>query len=215
MRVYGQASKCRDLSDVIVATDDDRILDEVTRSGGRSMMTSPDHNNGTERCNEVVRSLTEPYDAVINIQGDEPFLDPGQISEVAQCFSDPEVKIATLAKVIGDKEELNNPNVVKVVIDKNSNAICFSRQAVPFIRSHNPQQWLGEAKFYKHVGIYGYRPSVLKEITALPESGLEKAESLEQLRWMENGYKIYVKVTSFDSFAIDTPSDLLKITNRD
>jgi 3-deoxy-manno-octulosonate cytidylyltransferase (CMP-KDO synthetase) len=215
VRVYEQALKCRDLGNVIVATDDERILEEVKKSGGKAMMTSTNHKSGTERCNEVISKLKIGYDAVINIQGDEPFLDPGQISEVATCFINPEVKIATLAMRINNREEIFNPNVVKVIFNKNSNAIYFSRLPIPFVRGKDPELWINETHYFKHVGIYGYRPSVLKEITILPESVLEKAESLEQLRWMENGHVIYVKETMFDSFAIDSPSDLLKITNRD
>jgi len=215
VRVYEQALKCRDLVDVIVATDDERILEVVTKSGGKAMMTSASHKSGTERCNEVISTLKNGFDAVLNIQGDEPFLDPGQISEVARCFINPGVKIATLARPIDDREEIFNPNVVKVIIDKNSNAIYFSRLPIPFVRGKDPELWIKETRYFKHIGIYGFRPSVLKEITELPESVLEKAESLEQLRWMENGYNIHVKETVYDSFAIDTPSDLLKITNRD
>ena len=213
-RVYQQALKCRDLNDVIVATDDERIAGEVKKHGGKAVITASGHKSGTERCNEVISMLPVKYDAVINIQGDEPFLDPGQISEIAQCFTNPDVMIATLAKRINDPEEVFNPDVVKAIFDKNSKALYFSRQPIPFVRGQDPGNWFKEARYFRHVGIYGYRPSILEEITMLPESELEKAESLEQLRWLENGYTIHIKETEFDSFAIDSPADLLKITNR-
>jgi 3-deoxy-manno-octulosonate cytidylyltransferase (CMP-KDO synthetase) len=214
-RVYEQAQKCRDLTEVVVATDDERIAVEVRKFDGKAEMTSVTHKSGTERCNEIAGKLHRKFDAVINIQGDEPFIDPGQISEVARCFMHPDVKIATLAKRITDPGEIFNPDVVKVIFGKNHDAIYFSRHPIPFIRGKDQAYWIGQAHYFKHVGIYGYRPSVLKEITGLPESDLEKAESLEQLRWLENGYLIHIKVTEFDSLAIDSPADLLKITNRD
>lgn len=214
-RVYEQALKCSDLTEVIVATDDERISEEVGKFGGKVFMTSASHKSGTERCNEVTGNIHTKFDAVINIQGDEPFIDPGQISEVAQCFVIPEVQIATLARRISDPAEIFNPDVVKVVFGTGSKALYFSRQPVPFTRGKDTGEWIKSTAYFKHIGIYGYRPEVLREIAKLPESALEKAESLEQLRWLENGYSILVKETAFDSFAIDTPSDLLKITNRD
>jgi 3-deoxy-manno-octulosonate cytidylyltransferase (CMP-KDO synthetase) len=174
--------------------------------------------SGTERCHEVVKQFYskghEPFEAVINIQGDEPFIDPMQIEQVARCFEQRDVAIATLVKKITSENELADPNVVKVIVDKNSRAIYFSRYAIPYLRGKGDKDRPGLHTFFKHVGIYGYRPSILHEITSLPESSLEKAESLEQLRWIENGYSIVVRETEIESISIDTPGDLLKITNR-
>jgi 3-deoxy-manno-octulosonate cytidylyltransferase (CMP-KDO synthetase) len=215
-RVYEQALKCSSLDRVIVATDNEAIRNHVALFGGNVVMTGEHHASGTERCHEVVEKLSregETFDCVINIQGDEPFIDPGQINQVAECFSDPKVELATLIRKVTAIEELTSPNVVKVVVDKNGTALLFSRSAIPFIRGTEPSGWLAAATFYKHIGIYGYRTRTLGEIVALPPSPLEIAESLEQLRWLENGYRIQTQVTEYESVAIDTPSDLLKITN--
>jgi 3-deoxy-manno-octulosonate cytidylyltransferase (CMP-KDO synthetase) len=217
-RVYEQASSCSLLSGVIVATDDERIEKHVKDFGGIAVMTPALIRTGTERCHEALKSRLskghEQFDAVINIQGDEPYIDPMQIEQVARCFKMKDVAIATLVKKITLESELANPNVVKVIVDKNSRAIYFSRYAIPYLRGKEDKDKAGLHTFYKHVGIYGYTPPVLREITALPESSLEKAESLEQLRWIENGYSIVVRETEFESISIDTPDDLLKITNR-
>ena len=150
---------------------------------------------------------------MINIQGDEPFVDPQQISQLAGGFLSEEMLIGTLVKKITHQDDLTNPNVVKVVFDRNYKALYFSRHPIPYFRGSDSTDWLNETDYYKHIGIYGYRSGILKSITQLPASPLEKAESLEQLRWLENGYSIHVKETDYESIAIDTPADLLKITN--
>jgi len=216
-RVYEQASACHLLSDLVVATDDERIEKHVQDFGGRVLMTSNLIKSGTERCDKVVKILyqknLEKFDAVINIQGDEPFIHPLQIAQVAGCFEDPEVTIATLIKKITSGEDLRNPNVVKVLVDLYSKAIYFSRAAIPYLRGTEDQNQVTSHTFYKHVGIYGYSPAILHQLTRLNESSLEKAESLEQLRWIENGFSICVRETEFENISIDTPGDLLKITN--
>lgn len=209
-RVYEQALKCK-LAKVVVATDDDRIAAEVTRFGGEFVMTSDHHQSGTDRCAEVVKHLPD-YDVVINIQGDEPFIDPKQVSLIADCFIDPNVKLATLIKVIHTEHELFNVNIPKVVINSNQQAVYFSRHPIPFIRgAENHTDWLKSHQFYKHIGIYGYQTKTLLALTKLTPSSLELAESLEQLRWIENGYQIQTKVTDIETIAIDTPEDLKKI----
>ena len=209
-RVYEQAKKCVHLSEVIVATDDQRIYDHVTAFGGKAIMTSPNHQSGTDRCAEVAQ-IHPTYEVVINIQGDEPYIDPEQISKVISCFNDPEAQIATLIKKVLTNEELNNANSPKVIINKNSEAIYFSRSPLPHIRGQEPQNWLQHFTYYKHIGIYGYRADILQQISKLPISSLEKAESLEQLRWIENGYKIKVAETEIETIAIDTPEDLANL----
>jgi len=206
-RVYEQAKKCIQLTEVIVATDDQRIFHHVTGFGGVVMMTSANHQSGTDRCAEV--SLAHPlYDVVINIQGDEPFIDPEQISKLAYCFKTPGIQLATLVKRVKDQHELHNTNTPKVVINKLSEAVYFSRSALPHVRGQEPQNWLEFYPYFKHIGIYGYRADILQQITKLPVSALEKAESLEQLRWIENGYRIKVAETELETHAIDTPEDL-------
>jgi len=214
-RVYEQAKKCLLLDDLIVATDDERIVGCIQSFHGNVMMTPETLNSGTERCIAVVKNFPggATFDVVINIQGDEPFIDPQQISQIAGCFLSEEVVICTLIKKITQPDNLINPNVIKVVFDRNHNALYFSRHPIPFLRGTEPRDWLNETNYYNHIGIYGYRTGILKSITQLPVSPLEKAESLEQLRWLENGYHIYVKETDYESIAIDTPDDLLKIMN--
>jgi 3-deoxy-manno-octulosonate cytidylyltransferase (CMP-KDO synthetase) len=209
-RVYEQAKKCIHLSEVIVATDDERIFDHVIKFGGVAEMTSPDHQSGTDRCAEVALKHPE-YEVTINIQGDEPYIDPEQISKLISCFNDPGTQIATLIKKVKTGQELYNTNTPKVIINKFSEAIYFSRSPLPHIRGQEPQNWLQHFTFYKHIGIYGYRAAILQQITKLPVSPLEKAESLEQLRWIENGYKIKVAETELETFAVDTPEDLEKL----
>ncbi|RZL48876.1 MAG: 3-deoxy-manno-octulosonate cytidylyltransferase [Pedobacter sp.] len=209
-RVYEQAKKC-DLDEVIVATDDERISSVVESFGGKVVMTSTQHQSGTDRCAEVALKLPG-YDVVINIQGDEPFIDPAQIALVRSCFTDKSIQLATLIKEIHSDEELFNPNIPKVVINTNQQAIYFSRHPIPYIRNAQKQEdWVKAHQFYKHIGIYGYTTSTLLEITKLTASSLELAESLEQLRWLENGYQIQTKVTGIETIAIDTPEDLQKI----
>ncbi|CAN5464845.1 3-deoxy-manno-octulosonate cytidylyltransferase [soil metagenome] len=206
-RVYEQAKKCTSLNEVIVATDDSRIYDHVLAFGGAAVMTSSDHQSGTDRCAEV--ALQHPqYDVIINIQGDEPYIDPEQISKLAACFNAADTQLATLIKRVKTTEELFNPNSPKVVINTLSEAIYFSRSPLPHIRGQEPLNWLEHYTYFKHIGIYGYRADVLQEVTKLPVSSLEKAESLEQLRWIENGYRIKVAETELETFAVDTPEDL-------
>jgi len=209
-RVYEQASKAESLSKVVVATDDVRIADEVKRFGGEFIFTSTNHQSGTDRCAEVIETLPG-YDIVINIQGDEPFIEPAQIELLASCFTEEKVQLATLIKSIQSQESVYNPNSPKVVIDVNGRAMYFSRSPIPFIRNGEPGVWAEKHQFYKHIGIYGYRTESLKAITKLPPSSLEIAESLEQLRWIENGFYIQTKVTDLETVAIDTPEDLLKL----
>ncbi len=215
-RVYEQASKAAKLAEVIVATDDERIVKEVESFGGRVVMTAETHGSGTERCAEIVERLEKSgsnFGAVINIQGDEPFLDPSQIDLLAEMFKDPQVQIATLIKKIMLPADLENPNVVKVVTDARQRALYFSRSAIPYFRTLPPDQWHKNHQYLGHVGIYAYRTKALKKIVALPEGKLEKCESLEQLRWLENGFSIHVQLTDMESISIDAPGDLSKIIN--
>ena len=210
-RVYEQAKKSGKLTAVVVATDDQRILEHVKAFGGDAVMTSAAHQSGTDRCYEAILEYDASADVVINIQGDEPFIHPQQIDLVASCFSNDAVQIATLVKKISSNEELLNPNTPKVLLNREREAIYFSRQTIPHIRGREPSEWLNYFTFYKHIGIYAYRTAVLGEITALKQSPLELAEALEQLRWIENGYKLKVEVTDLESVAIDTPDDLKKL----
>jgi 3-deoxy-manno-octulosonate cytidylyltransferase (CMP-KDO synthetase) len=209
-RVYEQAKKCADLTEVIVATDDKRIFDHVKDFGGAAVMTSTDHQSGTDRCAEVALSYPQ-YNVIINIQGDEPFIDPEQVSKLISCFKSPDTQIATLIKKVQNEQELLNPNSPKVLVNKRSEAIYFSRSPLPYIRGQEQQGWLKYFTYFKHIGIYGYRADVLQEITKLTVSALEKAESLEQLRWIENGYRVKVAETELETFAVDTPEDLLNL----
>ena len=200
------------LADVVVATDDERIYSAVKNFGGKVMMTSSEHNSGTDRCNEVVENIGIQYDAVVNIQGDEPFINPEQINHIASLISLDDSQIASLCKIIKDEEELFDENVVKLVFDKNNDAIYFSRHAIPFMRKieRNAAEWMKHGIFYKHIGIYAYKTDVLMKIAQLQQSNLELSESLEQLRWLENSYKIKMGVTDFESYSIDTPQDVEK-----
>jgi len=214
-RVYERCTLS--LNNVIVATDDKRIKKEVEGFGGYAIMTSPDHKSGTDRCAEAVtlyqKSCNEPVDVVINIQGDEPFLDPAILSHLSKSFNDPDIRISTLVKRISSKNEIFDPNLPKVVIDKNGMALYFSRSPIPYVINVDKPKWAGIHPFYKHFGIYAFRKEVLMELTQLPFSSLEKAESLEQNRWLENGYRIRVEETEHESISIDTPEDLDKINN--
>ena len=201
-RVYEQCKKSTCLSDVVVATDDKRIYNHVLDFGGKVMMTSTTHQSGTDRCNEVIQSLEEKYDIAINIQGDEPFINPEQIDQVASLFSSKKVSIATLAKKIEDKNIITDINSPKAIFDTNGIALNFCRS----IAQIKPNQ-----TYYKHIGIYGYRTQPLAEICKLPASKNEKIERLEQLRWLDNGYKIKVGITTFESLSVDTPEDIGKI----
>lgn len=205
-RVYEQSKKSNMLNKVVVATDDERIYNHVISFGGEVVMTSSHHQSGTERCAEVAEKIMA--DAYINIQGDEPYIQPEQINEVALLLQKQEVEIATLVKEITDYEELFNVNKPKVVIGADKKALYFSRQTIPFVRDIEQAKWLNHQVFYKHIGIYGYKRNVLLELINLPISMLEKAEALEQLRWLENGYNIYTSITQFESYSVDTQEDL-------
>lgn len=210
-RVYEQVKKS--INDVYVATDDERIMEAVESFGGKAVMTSVDHRSGTDRCNEAYKKIGQPFDVVLNIQGDEPFINPEQIDILKACFTDSSVEIATLVKPFDKNAEYNvlkNPSTPKVVISEKLEAIYFSRSIIPFLRDAQEPNWASLHTFYKHIGIYGYRTDVLKQITQLLPGVLEQAESLEQLRWIENGYKIKVGITTFETIGIDTPEDLQK-----
>lgn len=211
-RVYEQARKSKLLSDVVIATDHEAIKSEAERFEGKVVMTSENHQSGTDRCYEALTLQPDTYDYVINIQGDEPFINPEQIDLLANLL-DGKTQLATLVKNIEDMEELFNPNVVKAIFNHSSEAIYFSRSPLPYNRNVPEKKWLEERNYYKHIGLYGYRSDILKEITGLEMSGLEKAESLEQLRWIENGYTIKVAETLHQSVGVDTPEDLKKLRN--
>lgn len=207
--VYENASE--DLNDVIVATDDLIIERAVLDFGGRVMMTSPDHPSGTDRCSEVIQTLAhsgEEYDVIINIQGDEPFINASHIRLLKNALSDPATQIATLVNPVKNSAELMDPNAVKVVVNIDGFALYFSRSPVPYNSHVKDNNWLGGHTYLKHIGMYAYRSGVLKKITMLGPSPLEKTESLEQLRWLENGFGIRVLVTNYPSHGIDTPEDL-------
>jgi len=219
MRVYRQAKKASCFTDVVVATDDGRIFSHVIEEGGKAVMTSVDHPSGTDRVYEAAMGLIPAEDSlndwvVINIQGDEPFIDPAAIDSLAGCFEQEGTDIATLIKKIDSDKELFDENVVKVIPGKGGRALYFSRSALPFIRGKNTSDWRSAFSFFKHIGIYAFRADVLKEISTLEPSGLEKAERLEQLRWLENGYGIHVEETDYESVSVDSPEDLLKFTNK-
>ena len=205
-RVYEQCIKAKTITKVIVATDDERIAAHV-REFGEVIMTAADHPSGTDRCHEVLGRIGEKFDYVINIQGDEPFIDPSQIELVSHLL-DGKTELATLAKIIEEEEQVHNPNVVKAVTDKGGFALYFSRNPIPYQRSAGGQEWHGLHQYLKHIGIYAYRADILEKITSLPISPLEKSESLEQLRWLENGYRIKVGLTNLETAGIDTPEDL-------
>ena len=209
-RVSEKASQASLLDKVVVATDDTRIAQEVIKNGFNAVITSDRHNNGTSRCAEVVDKPGEDFDAVINIQGDEPFINPEQIDSLARLMAHTDADIATLVKKISNNEELLSPNAVKAVIGTNGKALYFSRQAIPYLRGIAQDKWLESHTYYKHLGIYAYRTEVLKKIVTLSPSALEKAESLEQLRWLEHGFTIATDVTPYENIAIDTPDDLVK-----
>lgn len=208
-RVYQQVSSVID--NVAVATDDERIFNHITGWGGNAIMTSPRHRSGTDRCWEAYINNGGNEDIIINVQGDEPFIHPDQIKSLMQCFNDEGTQIATLVKPFdaqGDFSELENPNKVKVVINDNMNALYFSRSVIPFLRGVDKELWPQKHQFYTHLGMYAYRSAALEQITRLAPSSLEIAESLEQLRWLQNGMKIKVGITSHSSIGIDTPQDL-------
>ncbi|WP_439555433.1 3-deoxy-manno-octulosonate cytidylyltransferase [Dyadobacter sp.] len=212
-RVYEQSSKAARLDQVIVATDDERIMDHVKSFGGIAVMTSESHQSGTDRCYEALTKTEGHFDYIINIQGDEPFISPEPIDQLAGVL-DNRTELATLVKVIDQEDLLFNVNVPKAILNKKDEVMYFSRQTIPYLRNAEKDQWLAAHTFYKHIGIYAYRADVLAEITKLPVSALEKAEALEQLRWLENGYAIRAVITSDDSHGVDTPDDLERITKK-
>ena len=210
-RVYTQAKKSKSLTNVIVATDDSRIYKHVLGFGGDVIMTSEKHQTGTDRCAEALKDSKIDCDMIINIQGDEPFIDPEQIDRLASCFYTKGTQIATLVKKITNIEDIFNRNVAKVVLNKDSEALYFSRSPIPYSRNFEECDWLKDTTYYKHIGLYGFSKHILKNITKLIPSNLEKAESLEQLRWLENGYRIRAAITNIETIPIDTPDDLLKV----
>ena len=208
-RVYEQVSGV--VEDVVVATDDERIFAAVEAFGGRVVMTSTEHKSGTDRCWEACCKVGGDYDVVINVQGDEPFIAHSQLEAIKACFDNETTDIATLVKPFAEEDglaALENPNSPKVVLDGESRAIYFSRSVIPYLRGVDREEWLAKHTFYKHIGMYAFRREVLRQVTALPQSTLEKAESLEQLRWLENGYKIGVGISDVETVGIDTPEDL-------
>ena len=205
-RVYEQVSSV--LSEVYVATDDERIYQCVESFGGRAVMTRTDHKSGTDRIQEAVEKIGTDADVIINVQGDEPFIQPSQVETLMHLFDASETQIGTLGKPFESLEAVENPNSPKIVTDVRGFAMYFSRSVIPFIRGVERADWFGQYPFLKHLGIYAYRRNVLAEVTRLPQGQLEKAESLEQLRWLENGYRIRVGLTDVETVGIDTPADL-------
>ena len=210
-RVYQQATKVFD--NVYVATDDERILKTVHNFGGKAVLTSKNHKSGTDRCFEALSIISQEtktnFDILINVQGDEPYIQPEQLNQLLECFQDDSVEIATLAKRIKSKDEFLNQNMPKVILDKNSNALYFSRMPIPFSRDHEiTEQFIKENRLLRHIGLYGFKISCLEKICTLQESFLEHTEQLEQLRWLEYGMKIRVTETSFETYSVDTPQDL-------
>ena len=210
-RVYEQVAGV--LDDAVVATDDERIRDAVRAFGGRVEMTSPDHRSGTDRCWEAYCKQGREYDVVVNVQGDEPFIRPSQLEAVKRCFDDPATDIATLVKPFTEADGLDaleNPNSPKVVLGSADQALYFSRSVIPYLRGVPREEWLARHTFYKHIGMYAFRRETLYKVTALPQSALERAESLEQLRWLENGFRIRAGISDVETIGIDTPEDLAK-----
>ncbi len=211
-RVYEQVAPV--LDDVVVATDDQRIYDVVKAFGGKVVMTRNDHPSGTDRCYEAFTMLDRQFDLVVNIQGDEPFIQPLQIQTLLACFDSPQVDIATLVRRITPDEGLDyllSPNHPKVVMNARGDALLFSRSVIPYLRGIPEEEYLVNGTFFAHIGIYAFRPEVLKKVVALPPSALELAESLEQLRWLENGYTIRCGLTNEKTIGIDTPEDLERL----
>ena len=208
-RVYEQALKSQ-LDEVVVATDDVRIADAVMDFGGRYVLTDPNHRSGTDRCREALDLLDKQYDAVVNVQGDEPFIDPLQINQVMELISRDDTQLASLVKKIVDEDELFSPNTVKVVMDKQGNALYFSRNPIPYMRNIDRNEWLKNGVFYKHIGIYAYKSETLRRIAEMQPTALEVSESLEQLRWLENGLDIRIGITDTENVSIDQPRDIEK-----
>ena len=215
-RVYERAQEA--FAHCFVATDDPRIAAAAARFGGRCVMTSPLHQSGTDRCAEAIfiieKELGRQFDAAVNIQGDEPFIAIEQLEQIKRLFDAPDVQIATLAKPFAADEDIFSPNVPKVVMDNHNFALLFSRSPIPCVRGAAPEEWAGRHQYFRHIGLYAYRADVLQAVSRLPPSALEAAESLEQLRWLQNGYKIKVGITNAENYAVDTPEDLERILQR-
>lgn len=209
-RVYEQSAKANLLSKIIVATDDNRIAEHVKSFGAEVVITKSEHPSGTDRCFEAYQLNGEKYDYVLNVQGDEPFLDPKQINSLAEVC-DGVVEIATQMIKCTNKDVLFDKGEVKIILNSNKEALYFSRNVIPFIKGIDEKEWHNHFNYYRHVGMYVYRTDILEKITKLKPSGLELAESLEQLRWLENGYKIKCVETDFDSHCVDTPEDIEKV----
>jgi 3-deoxy-manno-octulosonate cytidylyltransferase (CMP-KDO synthetase) len=208
-RVYEQSSKSKFLKRVVVATDNEIIYDHVKSFGGEVVMTAEDHPSGTDRCWDAAQHINEEFNYVINVQGDEPFIKPEQIDELASVL-DGSIELATQMVAVNSYDLLSDQGEVKIVLNKNNEAMYFSRSIIPFIKNVDEKDWLDHHIYYRHVGMYAYRKDILEKITKLPVSSLEKAESLEQLRWIENGFKVKCVVTNYDSHCVDTPEDLEK-----
>ena len=206
--VYEKVSQI--IGETWVATDDERIFNKVKEFGGKAVMTRANHQSGTDRIQEAVSHIKTDAEIIINIQGDEPFVQHSQINTLCKLFEDPDTQIGTIGKVFSDIEAVENPNSPKVIIDNHQFAMYFSRSPIPFIRGVEKNDWINHYPFLKHIGIYAYRKNVLEKITQLPQSSLEIAESLEQLRWLQNGYKIKVGFTDVETIGIDTPAELEK-----
>lgn len=209
-RVVEQAAKSELIDEVVVATDDQRIFEHVQSFGGNVMMTSENHMNGTERCGEVIETYAD-FDIVINIQGDEPLIQPEQLGKVIALFEDDKVEIGSLCKKLTDADDLFNPNRIKVVKNAANDGLYFSRGAIPFQKDQKRTKWLDNADYFKHIGIYAWRLNTLKKLLQLPISQLEQLESLEQLRWLDAGYKIRLAETTIETPNIDTPEDLERV----
>lgn len=216
VRVYRRAKEI--FSNVVIATDNESIKNRAKEFGCEVVMTSPNHPSGTDRCAEALQKAETlwgmKFDVVVNIQGDEPFIHIEQLSQIKASFDDQTIDIATLVKPFSVDEDIFNQNSPKVALSEDGRALYFSRSVIPYIRGEEPSQWQKNHTFYKHIGLYGYRSNVLQAITKLPQGVLEKAESLEQLRWLENGYKIKCSITNLESYAIDTPLDLEHVLER-
>ena len=209
--VYERAMSSELFKRVIVATDDERIQTTVLSFGGEAVMTKSSHQSGTDRCGEAIYGVNESFDVVVNIQGDEPFIQYEQLEELVNLFKSTSAQIGTLKKAISNVDDVFNPNIVKVVSDSDKRALYFSRNPIPFVRDAEKETWLNKHTFFKHLGLYGYRFEILKELVQLKPSALELSENLEQLRWLENGYQIFIAETHHESIGIDTPEDLSNI----
>ncbi len=213
-RVYEQVSGSKSLDTIVVATDDERIASHVEAFGGKVVMTGTHHPSGTDRCFDALKQLGPGYKYVINIQGDEPFIDPAQIDELAAVLADGTTEIATQMIPVANHEELFDRGEVKIVLNTQMEALYFSRMVIPFIKGIDEKEWHLHHKYFRHVGMYAYRTDILERLTDLSVSSLEQAESLEQLRWLENGYKIKCVPTTYDSHCVDSPADIEKVIKR-